>query len=156
MRRCAPSTLSTTDDTILMCLLFRLSELLGLPVPILPSLASTLTSSIVSGGTSGFAASNEEIGGPGSLWIDEEDKKFYEDLRELRGEVPVSFLGVMVNEKGKGEGGEKEKEETKDGEGVKGEEVVEETVKEEETEDKMVVEPIEESVAAATSAETDE
>lgn len=32
--------------------------------------------------------------GPQSLWADEEEKKFYEDLRELRGEVPAVILGV--------------------------------------------------------------
>ena len=30
------------------------------------------------------------------MWADEEDKKFYEELRELRGEVPGSILGVAV------------------------------------------------------------
>lgn len=43
-------------------------------------------------GTSSFAT-GEEFGGPGSLWIDEEDKSFYEDLRDLRGEIPLQFLG---------------------------------------------------------------
>lgn len=79
----------------------RLSELLSLPVPALPSLSSsTLTGSLITSGTSAFAASNEEIGGPGSLWIDEEDKRFYEDLKELRGEVPAGFLGVAVPKEG--------------------------------------------------------
>lgn len=75
----------------------RLSELLGVPIPTLPSLGSTAIGSVVSAGTSSFVAS-EEVGGPGSLWIDEEDKNFYEDLRDLRGEVPASFLGVTTKE----------------------------------------------------------
>lgn len=52
-------------------------------------------------GVSSFA-NGEEIGGPGSLWADEEDKKFYEELRELKGEVPGSVLGIKTD-KGKGE-----------------------------------------------------
>lgn len=50
------------------------------------------------------------------MWVDEEDKRFYEELRELRGEVPGSVLGVVskeveaeVEEKG-GEGTEDEVE----------------------------------------------
>lgn len=71
----------------------RLSELLGVPVPALPSLASNAVGAVVSTGTSSFIPT-EEIGGPGSLWIDEEDKKFYEDLRDLSIEVPANFLGI--------------------------------------------------------------
>ncbi|SGZ02313.1 BQ5605_C033g11201 [Microbotryum silenes-dioicae] len=72
----------------------QLSELLGVAAPVLPSLTSTLAaSSIVGTGTSSFQQ-EEEIGGPGSIWIDEEDKKFYEDLRELKGAVPGKFLGL--------------------------------------------------------------
>lgn len=68
-----------------------------MPVPVLPSLSSTLTSSIV--GTAGSSFSTgEEIGGPGSLWVDEEDKRFYEELRELRGEVPGSVLGLAMKQ----------------------------------------------------------
>lgn len=73
----------------------RLSEILGLPIPVLPSLVSASAASIVTNGVSSFGT-GEEIGGPGSLWADEEDKKFYEELRELRGEVPGSILGVIV------------------------------------------------------------
>lgn len=73
----------------------RLSELLNLPLPTLPSLQSSLTSSFVTG--SGSSTTNAQSGeemGPQSLWADEEEKKFYEDLRELRGEVPAVVLGV--------------------------------------------------------------
>ena len=61
----------------------------------LPSLIAASAASIVTNGVSSFA-SGEEIGGPGSLWADEEDKKFYEELRELRGEVPGNILGVLL------------------------------------------------------------
>lgn len=33
-----------------------------------------------------------EIGGPGSLWADDEERRFYTDLLDLRGEVPGSLL----------------------------------------------------------------
>ncbi|GAA5841601.1 hypothetical protein JCM3766R1_006786 [Sporobolomyces carnicolor] len=76
----------------------QLAELLALPAPTLPSLQNTLNPSFVtSGAASGGAGSAEELG-PGSLWADEEEKKFYEELRELRGEVPASILGVPEEE----------------------------------------------------------
>ncbi|KAM0751324.1 ARM repeat-containing protein [Meredithblackwellia eburnea MCA 4105] len=75
----------------------QLSEILGLPVPPLPSLTSASSASIVTGaGTSSLTG--EEIGGPGSLWPDEEDKRFYEELRELKGEVPGNVLGLSAKE----------------------------------------------------------
>ncbi|GAA5822482.1 hypothetical protein JCM5353_000523 [Sporobolomyces roseus] len=77
----------------------QLAELLGLAVPTLPSLQSTLNPSFVtSGAASGGGAAAEDMG-PQSLWADEEEKKFYEDLRELRGEVPASILGVPEEQK---------------------------------------------------------
>ncbi|BGP26942.1 regulatorof nonsense transcripts 2 [Rhodotorula toruloides] len=75
----------------------QLAEVLSLPLPTLPSLQSTLNASIVTAGSSG-AASGEELG-PQSLWADEEEKKFYEDLVELRGKVPNTLLGVAEEEK---------------------------------------------------------
>ncbi|KAI5477244.1 regulator of nonsense transcripts 2 [Pseudohyphozyma bogoriensis] len=94
----------------------QLSEVLGLSPPTLPSLTTTSASSIVTGGGSSFA-NGEEIGGPGSLWADEEDKKFYEDLRDLRREVPASILGVAVEKEDGKEDAEdkKEKVEVEDG-----------------------------------------
>lgn len=73
--------------------MLRLAELLGLPVPTLPSLQNTLNPSFVTSGAASGGATSEELG-PQSLWADEEEKKFYEELRELRGEVPASILGV--------------------------------------------------------------
>ncbi|GAA5999470.1 hypothetical protein JCM5350_005782 [Sporobolomyces pararoseus] len=71
----------------------QLAELLGLPVPTLPSLQNTLNPAFVTSGAASGGATSEELG-PQSLWADEEEKKFYEELRELRGEVPASILGV--------------------------------------------------------------
>lgn len=76
----------------------RLSELLGLPAPALPSLAATAATSVLSTGGSSFhqAGEGDFSGGP---WADEEEKNFYEDLRELRGEVPGSVLGIKADKK---------------------------------------------------------
>ncbi|KAK4050682.1 mRNA decay protein [Microbotryomycetes sp. JL201] len=71
----------------------QLSELLGVPVPALPTLASNTVGAVLSSGPTSFFQT-EEVGGPGSLWIDEEDKAFYEDLRDLQMEVPANFLGI--------------------------------------------------------------
>ncbi|GAA5988927.1 hypothetical protein JCM11641_002917 [Rhodosporidiobolus odoratus] len=75
----------------------QLSEVLGLPLPTLPSLQSTLNSAFVTAGSS--STGNTEEMGPGSVWADEEEKKFYEELRDLRGEVPSAILGVPEEEK---------------------------------------------------------
>lgn len=100
----------------------RLSELLSLPLPVLPSLQSSLNPSFVTAGASGAAGAGNDDLGPQSLWADEEEKKFYEDLRELRGEVPAAILGVPEGEdKGKG----KEDEEKAEPEAAQAEEAKE-------------------------------
>ncbi|GAA6010941.1 hypothetical protein JCM10207_004002 [Rhodosporidiobolus poonsookiae] len=91
----------------------QLAELLSLPLPVLPSLQSTLNAAFVTSGSSASATAEEM--GPGSLWADEEDKRFYEVVRDLRGEVPAAILGVV-----------EEKKEEKEVEGSEREEVQEE------------------------------
>lgn len=70
-----------------------LAESLAVTLPTLPPLAST---SIVTGtgtsGTSNSQGENGSIGGPASPWNDEEEKRFYTDLPDLRGEVPGALL----------------------------------------------------------------
>ncbi|GAA5823590.1 hypothetical protein JCM3770_003517 [Rhodotorula araucariae] len=122
----------------------QLSELLGLPLPVLPSLQSSLNPSFVTAGSSGAAGTGNEDLGPQSLWADEEEKKFYEDLRELRGEVPTAILGVAEDEQGdekvaKGEA-EPEPEELKE---------------EARIDDEPVDEPIQDTVAKLDTAEPD-
>ncbi|GAA6002946.1 uncharacterized protein JCM10292_000260 [Rhodotorula paludigena] len=93
----------------------QLSEVLALPLPVLPSLQSTLNTAFVTAGSSGATAGEGDLG-PQSLWADEEEKKFYEDLRELRGEVPAAVLGVAEDSKekeGEKEGDAAEKEDEK-------------------------------------------
>lgn len=76
----------------------QLSEVLGVQVPELPGLGREVAGGVVVGGTSGREGSGagEQEWGTGGVWADEEEKRFYEDLRELKGEVPASFLGVGV------------------------------------------------------------
>ncbi|GAA5853891.1 hypothetical protein JCM8547_007487, partial [Rhodosporidiobolus lusitaniae] len=93
----------------------QLSDLLSLPLPVLPSLQSTLNAAFVTAGSSSTSTAEEM--GPGSLWADEEEKRFYEELRDLRGEVPAAILGVSEEKKQEEEVGKKE-----EGEGEKGEE----------------------------------
>ncbi|KAK4055012.1 mRNA decay protein [Microbotryomycetes sp. JL221] len=78
----------------------QLSELLGVSVPALPTLSSNTIGgggAVLTSGTSSFV-NTEEVGGPGSLWVDEEDKSFYEDLHDLQSEVPGKFLGIVKDE----------------------------------------------------------
>jgi regulator of nonsense transcripts 2 len=71
-----------------------LSEMLALPLPTLPVLAS---SSIVTGtGTSLTAPREGEPLDPRSKWGDEEEQQFYEDLLDLKSEVPLSVLGTSA------------------------------------------------------------
>ncbi|BGP42681.1 mRNA decay protein [Rhodotorula kratochvilovae] len=124
----------------------QLSELLGLPLPVLPSLQSSLNPSFVTAGSSGAAGTGNEDLGPQSLWADEEEKKFYEDLRELRGEVPAAILGVAEEEKSEDKGKETEGEAALDSE---------ETKEEARIDDDLAEEPIEDPVAELDTAEPD-
>lgn len=78
--------------TKLLTRIYSLAESLNVPLPTLPPLAST---SIITGtGTSLAATQGDDtsVGGPGSPWNDEEEKRFYTDLPDLRGEVPGALL----------------------------------------------------------------
>ncbi|GAA6063250.1 hypothetical protein JCM10212_003613 [Sporobolomyces blumeae] len=139
----------------------QLAELLGLAVPNLPSLQSTLNPSFVtSGAASGGAAGSSEEMGPQSLWADEEEKKFYEDLRELKGEVPDSILGVVAETQSDGtttaEGNHVE-EEDKPGNGVAAEDEsarVDETVDEKGADDaETAAESVDPSIPAGPAVQ---
>ena len=72
--------------------LFRLSELLYLPMPTLPVQTRKTDSIIV--GTGSSLEHQEEIYVTGGKWEDEEERKFYEDIQDLRDFVPKSVLGI--------------------------------------------------------------
>lgn len=69
-----------------------LAELLGQTLPDLPSLPAQ--ASILGTGVLGTQTGGGEELGRGSRWADEEEKRFYEDLLDLRTEVPASILGA--------------------------------------------------------------
>jgi regulator of nonsense transcripts 2 len=72
-----------------------LSELLYLPLPILPSSSSQSASILLLDGSSSRAnADNQDDGMTIGKWEDEEERRFYEDIADLRDFVPKSVLGV--------------------------------------------------------------
>ncbi|PPQ97386.1 hypothetical protein CVT26_006620 [Gymnopilus dilepis] len=71
-----------------------LSELLYLPLPTLPT-ASMKTDSILIGTNTGQSnGDSEEVVTVGGKWEDEEERRFYEDIQDLKDFVPSSVLGV--------------------------------------------------------------
>ena len=69
-----------------------LSEALAVPLPVLPSLPSN---TIVTGTGASLVSKTgaEDVTlDPGSVWADDEERRFYTDLLDLRGEVPGSLL----------------------------------------------------------------
>jgi regulator of nonsense transcripts 2 len=81
-----------------------LSELLYLPLPSLPT-ASQKSDSILIGSNSNQSNDSEEGLTTGGKWEDEEERRFFEDVQDLKDFVPSSVLGVE---------GEPEEEESKE------------------------------------------
>jgi regulator of nonsense transcripts 2 len=76
-----------------------LAELLGDAVA-LPALPTLPSQTAVGAGVS--LHTSEEISTAGSRWVDDEESRFYEDLLDLKGEVPSSLLGgVPTDEEAK-------------------------------------------------------
>ncbi|TDL26278.1 ARM repeat-containing protein [Rickenella mellea] len=90
-----------------------LSELLYLPMPELPTQSQKADSILVSSGT-GQGDAQEDIYTTGGKWEDEEERRFFEDLQDIRDFVPNTFLGI--DEKGGEDGAEKDKETAKEDE----------------------------------------
>lgn len=99
-----------------------LADLLGLAAPTLPT-AATLSKSglqIVDSGSSFQVRDDGPV--PGGIWDDEEEKRFYEELLDLKEQVPASLLGIKESkpksedEQGAATNGDKpaETEETED------------------------------------------
>ncbi|KAI0311900.1 ARM repeat-containing protein [Amylostereum chailletii] len=95
-----------------------LSELLYLPLPNLPT-SSQANSSIQIGGASASLLSDDAddlaMAALGGKWEDEEERRFFEDIQDLREVVPKSILGIE-------DGKEEVKEEMGDEEKQKAEE----------------------------------
>lgn len=70
-----------------------LSELLGLPMPVLPTAASLAKSGLqIVEGQSSFTV--REDGPSGGIWDDDEERKFYEEILDLREVIPAALLGI--------------------------------------------------------------
>ncbi|MBW0469217.1 hypothetical protein O181_008932 [Austropuccinia psidii MF-1] len=93
--------------------ILNLAELLSLSPPTLPEInVSTASNAITgTGPSSNFGIANSELG----IWSDEEEKRFYEELIDLKDEVPVMLLGLEADLKKEPEEtfGEQEGEESK-------------------------------------------
>ncbi|KAF8843012.1 ARM repeat-containing protein [Paxillus ammoniavirescens] len=91
-----------------------LSELLYLTMPSLPTV-SQKSDSIQIGSNAGGVLGEESddlLSTSGGKWEDEEERKFFEDIQDLKDFVPKSVLGIESEEKGdKGADEEKEKAE---------------------------------------------
>jgi regulator of nonsense transcripts 2 len=95
-----------------------LSELLYLPLPSLPT-ASQKSDSILIGSNSNQLNDPEEIMTTGGKWEDEEERRFFEDIQDIKDFVPSSVLGVEGHPEGEEskeverERAEREKEEVR-------------------------------------------
>jgi regulator of nonsense transcripts 2 len=74
-----------------------LAETLSLSPPTLPGPDAASSSNAITGTglSSNFGAGASELG----IWSDEEEKKFYEDLFDLKDEVPTMLLGISADAK---------------------------------------------------------
>ncbi|KAJ3515037.1 hypothetical protein NMY22_g14554 [Coprinellus aureogranulatus] len=89
-----------------------LSELLYLPLPKLPT-SSQKSDSIQIGSNQGsLHTDSDESLPPGSKWADEEERKFYEDIPDLKDFVPASVLGL--NQSTQSEDSRKKEDEEKE------------------------------------------
>lgn len=87
-----------------------LSDLLYLPMLSLPTAAHKNESVLLLSASSGGQQDAEETSFPtGGKWEDEEERRFYEDLQDLRDFVPKSVLGLDSNDKR----GDQQKEDAK-------------------------------------------
>ncbi|KAF9529410.1 armadillo-type protein [Crepidotus variabilis] len=74
-----------------------LSELLYLPLPSLPT-ASQKSDSILISNSNQLNGDSEEVTVTGGKWEDEEERRFYEEIQDLKDFVPSSVLGVESTE----------------------------------------------------------
>lgn len=74
-----------------------MSEFLYLPLPLLPT-ASQRSESIQIGSTHGSLYNDsEETTVVGGKWEDEEERRYYEDVQDLKDYVPSSVLGIDIS-----------------------------------------------------------
>ncbi|KAF8897021.1 armadillo-type protein [Gymnopilus junonius] len=105
-----------------------LSELLYVPLPVLPTASLKSDSILIGTHTGQLNGEAEEIVATGGKWEDEEERRFYEDIQDLKDFVPSSVLGVE---------GETEEEDSKEVERERAEREKEEVRKLEEELEKL-------------------
>jgi regulator of nonsense transcripts 2 len=101
---------STTSRGLLANALGRLSELLYLSMPSLPTDSQKFDTILIGAGNGGQGGDESDDASlvSGGKWEDEEERRFFEDLQDLKDFVPASVLGIECDEKDKES--EKEKE----------------------------------------------
>ena len=72
----------------------RLSELLYLPLPSLPTTSQKSDSILIGSNSNQLLGGDDEIVASGGKWEDEEERRFFEDVQDLKDFVPASVLGV--------------------------------------------------------------
>ncbi|KAJ7188133.1 ARM repeat-containing protein [Mycena filopes] len=92
-----------------------LSELLYLPLPALPTNSQKSDSILIGSNRSSHLGGddNDEIMGSGGKWEDEEERRFFEDVQDLKDFVPRGVLGIDETEGKESDSevdGEKERE----------------------------------------------
>lgn len=87
-----------------------LSELLYLPLPSLPTISQKSDSILIgSNNPNHLSDDGDDILVTGGKWEDEEERRFFEDIQDLKDFVPSSVLGIGESGEDEGED-EKEKE----------------------------------------------
>ncbi|KDQ21888.1 hypothetical protein BOTBODRAFT_50425 [Botryobasidium botryosum FD-172 SS1] len=99
-----------------------LSDLLCVPLPKLPSSSVQASSILVLDGSSRAGQEDREDLTGLSKWEDDEERKFYEDIPDLKDFVPRSVLGI--EDDGKKDTGEKSEAESKEKEKARQEEEI--------------------------------
>ncbi|KAF9465011.1 transcription factor [Collybia nuda] len=90
-----------------------LSELLFLPLPSLPTISQKSDSILIGSNNSNHLSDDsDDTLVTGGKWEDEEERRFYEDIQDLKDFVPSSVLGIC--ESGEDDDEEKEKEREKE------------------------------------------
>ncbi len=103
---------------------YRLSELLYLPLPKLKAASHKVDSIQIGGNTGGNLGGDIDLdeAARGGKWEDEEERRFFEDISDLKDYVPKGILGLE-------EDNESDSEETKEEKEKKEKERVEEEVR---------------------------
>lgn len=82
---------SSTAQLISTC---SLSEQLYLPLPSLPTATQKSDSILIGSNSSSQLGDTDELVTSGGKWEDEEERRFFEDVQDLKDFVPNSFLGI--------------------------------------------------------------